>query len=263
MRSRFAISYLAGSAAFVLSTFAAEGQTEPQPEAPETPPAEVEQKPKEPRIQQRSLPNPVADVVTLIQRQQLSGKSEAPIELLPGMIVVQYADPAFGFAWDPVECRLLLAWTGTDMKSGLRFVAEGPSPFATTLGAWGPPNYFGYRMVEGHPEFLYFFGRLGIEEKVLPAPDGDGFLQEWSVSQAEFGLQISVPERWKDSVKSDTGSWSGTVLSLPTAETVRSKLTWKFPSEPLLPELAAAWNPTPAPTRETEESGSEIEKKKE
>lgn len=197
--------------------------------------------PEEVVVRQGAQPNPVSDEVALIHRRQLAGKAEGPIEWLPGMITVFHPEKQVGYAWDPVECRLLFAWEGAEMKH-LRFVAEGPAPFAATLGAWGPPDYFGYRMVEGCPEFLYYYGSLGVAEQIRPGADGTGLEQRWEVSQAEFGLQMVVPEHWLPRVKASSGSWSGNVLKLPKASPIDISLTWNWKGDASLPELPAAWN---------------------
>ncbi len=234
-------------------------RSQEKPEAPPKPEPETPQAPAHPlpaaeiSIRQGTLPNPVSDEVSLIYRRQLTrGKPDEPIELLPGMITVQHEE--FGYAWDPVECRILFAWKGEAEPRDLQYVAEGAAPFAATLGAWGPPEFFGYRMVEGGPEFLYYFGRLGVEERIRPKPGGGGFVQQWKITQAEFGLQVTVPERWKDRVKASTGSWSGPVVTVPQSDSIEMSLNWTWPAQPDLPELAEAWVARNAPSPPVQEA---------
>lgn len=213
--------------------------------------------PETPSVSQGTQPNPVADEVALTHRRQLAGKAEGAIDLLPGVITVYHPVEQVGYAWDPLECRVLFAWRGKEM-SDLRFVAEGPAPFAATIGAWGPPDYFGYRMVEGGPEFLYYYGRLGVAEKIRPKADGSGLEQHWEVSQADHGLQVVVPERWVPRVKASTGSWSDNVLQLAKASPINVSLVWTWSDDDALPEPPAAWKQrfSPPPPPKPEEAPS-------
>ena len=205
----------------------------PPPTAPTIQPAVVQ-------IQQGTLPNPVTDEVTLIHRRQLSPAEPEPLISLPAMIKVKHETEKVSYAWDPIECRLLLVWKG-DSMADLIYVAEGPAPFAASIGVWGPPDYFGYRMIDGAPEFLYHFGRIGVAERIIPLPDGSGITQHWEVHQADYGLQVSVPERWKPRVKSSAGSWSGLFLKVGENDAKDFTLTWTWPESPDLPELTKSW----------------------
>lgn len=192
-------------------------------------------------IQQITLPNPVGDPVTLLNRAQLAGAANLPMRILPAMIRVQHKEEGFGYAWDPVECRLLFAWRGEDPRN-LVFVAEGPGPLASTIGVWGPPDYFGYRMVDGVPEFLYRLGKIAIEERLQPSQDGTELVQHWKIYQAEFGVMFSLPQRCRPLVKASAGNWSnGSLLDLTQGEAREFTLTWTWPGKSDIPELTTAW----------------------
>ena len=230
-------------------------------ESPSDPPPKAAAPAPEILVAQTTLPNPVKDVIALIHREQFSGKPDEPITSLPGIIRVQYSASGFGYAWDPVECRLMFVWQGGADMSDLKFVAEGPAPFAATIGAWGVPDYFGYRLVDGAPEFLYYVGSLGVTEKIRPTPDGRGWTQDWEIHQADYGLQVTIPERWVSKVKASAGDWIGPVLKLPESKVAKLTLTWIDADAPDLPELAASWNGKPKSSPENEAPKSESETK--
>lgn len=93
--------------------------------------------------------------------------------------------------------------------------ASGPFPLAKTSGASGMPRYFGFRLVQNVPEFLYTCGALAIEERLWLDDGGKVLRQRFSAKDAAKGLQISVPEDWKGRVTASTGTWKGAVLSVP------------------------------------------------
>ncbi len=243
MRVRFRITAWVSLA--VAATLAAGAEVDPSPEnasPDETAPV---------RVGQGTLPNPVLDEVTLIHRQALTPDTPGPPASLPAMITVRHETGNVSYAWDPVECRLLFAWRG-DAMTDLLYVAEGPAPLAASIGVWGPPDYFGYRLgADGVPEFLYHYGRLAVVERLTPLADGSGMTQHWEVTQASHGLQVAVPERWKGRVKASTGSWSGPFLRVSEAESRDFTLTWTWPTAPNLPELPPNWVPAPAAKPET------------
>lgn len=194
-----------------------------------------------PTIRQVTLPNPVSDPVVLAHRTLLTPvPADGLLTQLPGLIEVRHSQPAIGYAWDPVECRLLFAWKGASLTD-LILVAEGPGPLSATIGAIGSPHYFGYRLVGGYPEFLYRIGRLAIEESIAPSPDGTRLVQRWKVYQAEFDLMLAVPQRWRESVLPGAGSWTEGFLKVPKAQAGDLTLTWQIAPGPELPTLPTAW----------------------
>ena len=187
-----------------------------------------------------TLPNPIKDEVTLLNRALIAGEKNLPMAILPAVIRVQHPDSEFGYAWDPVECRLLFAWRGS-APGELVYVADGPGPISATIGVWGSPEYFGYRMVDGVPEFLYRLGKIAVEERLVPSGDGKTLVHHWKVYQAEFGVLFTLPERCRPFVRPSTGNWSGAFLDLPQGRARKFSLTWTWPDTPELPELSEAW----------------------
>lgn len=220
-----------------------------------------------PKIAQLTLPNPIIDEVALLNRARIAGEKNLPMAILPGVIRVQHQDSAFGYAWDPVECRLLFAWRGED-PSELVYVAEGPGPISATIGVWGVPDYFGYRMVNGVPEFLYRLGKVAVEERLEPNADGTSLVQHWKVYQADFGVLLTVPVRCRGFVEPSTGRWSGGFLNLPPKQDRQITLTWNWPREVELPELSKAWrlnrsrNPAKAAPNGDDAGGNSTEEKR-
>lgn len=121
------------------------------------------------------------------------------------------------------------------------FKATGPFPLAKTSGVSGTPRYFGFRLVKDVPEFLYTCGSLAVEERLWLDEGGKSLRQRFSVKDAPRGLQITVPEAWKDRVSASTGTWKGAVLTVPKESAAEVILTY-----PLTPATAAAEPTTPA-----------------
>ena len=163
--------------------------------------------------------------------------------------------------WDPLSCRLLgildleappevappaVAPDNTTADepppkpaaSPYLFKASGALPLTGTAGVSGLPRYFGFRLVEGRPEFLYTCGSLAVEERLWLEDGGRILRQRFSAKDAARGLQISVPAEWKGRVEASVGTWKGTVLTVPVESVAEVVLGY-----PLAP---AATTPEPA-----------------
>lgn len=194
------------------------------------------------RIRQITPPNPVADPVVLANRMGLTpAAADGVLASLPGAIEIRFSAPVIGCVWDPVECRLLYVWRGESPEAGLIQVAEGPAPLAATTGVYGAPQYFGYRIVAGAPEFLYRLGRLAIEERIEVSADGSKLTQRWKIYQAGHDVVLAVPERWKQAVEAPGGSWSESFLKIPKDKAADVALSWLLGKAPELPTLPGTW----------------------
>ncbi|MCB1234504.1 MAG: hypothetical protein KDM91_05490 [Verrucomicrobiae bacterium] len=211
-----------------------------------------------PRVWRGSLANPLADPVTLIHRSNFS-PDQSPPATLEGLVLI--ADPAsdLRFAWDPMECRLLLVWRGGEAptRETLVYAAEGPPPTAAAIGAWGAPEYFGYRLAEGAVEFLYIQGRLAVVERVMPGEGGKSFVQRLTIENADLDVMLSLPERWREKIRASVGKWSGESLLKLKPEEAKAgvELTFDLAKAPEPPELNANWLKPgpPAPAAKTED----------
>ncbi len=142
---------------------------------------------------------------------------------IAGAIAVNHG-PEFSYVWDSTECRLLYAWRGgfLDMNpywgkepgsgrphfyipwiiGGLVYRASGPAPLAGAKGE--RPQFLGYRVVEGAPEFSYRLGSETVRERVVPEVsrgfalrvkvEGPGAgARRWAVAAADAGA-VKVKE---------------------------------------------------------------------
>lgn len=128
-----------------------------------------------------------------------------PILGIPGAIGVNFG-PDLSICWDATECRLLYAWRGgfLDMtnywgepESGRRkgfgyipelvgeliFVAKGSHPLGifdqyTEILA---PEFKGYRVIDGVPEFHYTVGEADVRVKIEPGTEPMSIVKHYTV----------------------------------------------------------------------------------
>jgi len=193
-------------------------------------------------ISRRSLDNFLEDDVALAPHSDGSGKARR----FADVFMVGSDEARHAIVWDPVSCRSAGVLDleapppkppqdpeqpeetrgdddsdeeGVDTKEGppspyvLR--AEGPAPFTGCIGAFGQPEYFGFRLVDGRPEFLYTHGALAIEERLWLAGGGDLLEQRIVVREPENDLLLTLPAVWKERAESSAGQWSENTLSVP------------------------------------------------
>ena len=128
---------------------------------------------------------------------------------IPAAIVVGFGND-LAIAWDTRECRWLYAWRGgfiepieteseeegessTEIVGNLLHLSTGPAPLSVTMGAAGGARYFGHRMVDGIPEFLYTVGKLKVSERIFPSEDGSRIVQKFSVERQPVDLILAAP----------------------------------------------------------------------
>ena len=116
----------------------------------------------------------------------------------------------------------------TSAASPFLFKAEGSFPLSKTQGASDQPRYFGFRLVDGVPEFLYHCGRLAIEERIWLDEEGQVLRQRLVLKDPPKNLVFSVPKEWKDRVESSAGSWKGTDLTVPKEQAGEVILTYRL-----------------------------------
>lgn len=189
-------------------------------------------------LSRRDLKNFLTDKDALAPYQNARGTASE----LRDVFTLGAVDSRFAALWDPLACRLVgildleappekggappsATGQGKDGEAPLAptppatpylYKATGPFPLAKTPGASGPPRYFGFRLVNGAPEFLYTCGGVSIEERLWLEDGGKILKQRFSAKQASRGLQIAVPEGWKGRVAASAGTWRGSVLAVPS-----------------------------------------------
>ena len=225
-----------------------------EPVAPATGDKPEEKSPPATRVEvfQGTLPSPIKDERCAVYRNAIHGGDKTLKGALPGAIAVHFPDKELSFCWDPVECRLLYVWKGgflqhqpdlAGIAGKLVYVAEGPAPLAASVGAFDAPDFFGYRLVNGVPEFLYTQGLLSVAERFELAADGQSFTQFFSVQNTPFEVNLAIPERWKESVSSSIGTWTKGFVTIPLKSIKDFRLTFQLLKTPELPEVRKNWNP--------------------
>lgn len=178
-------------------------------------------------LSRRDLKNFLTDTTALAPYRNADGG----VQDLRDAFTFGAVDLPYAVFWDPHACRLVgildieAAKAGQPAPAGADRVepatqpyllkAAGAFPLAKTPGASEGPRYFGFRLVNGAPEFLYRCGSLAIEERLWLDDGGRTLRQRFFAKEATGGLQISIPDDWKGRVEASAGTWKGSVLSLP------------------------------------------------
>jgi hypothetical protein len=108
------------------------------------------------------------------------------------------------------------------------YCAEGPPPFQKSSGAFGKPEYFGFRVVSGRPEFLYTHGSLRIEEMIWLEDEGKVLKQRFSIRSPQNDAQIAVVSDWKDRITHSVGEWDGSALKVSKDEAGNIELCYQL-----------------------------------
>lgn len=217
-------------------------------------------------ISRRNLKNFLTDADALASFQQADGTHSD----LEDVFTLGSIDAPYAVFWDPQTCRLIgvldiqksteQSTTSPSVRaesssesaasseskpesvSPYLFKAEGAFPLSKTAGAAGKPRYFGFRLIDGKPEFLYTCGTLQIEERIWLEEEGKSLCQRFSVKNATRGLQISLPSEWAQRVTFSAGTLKDHLLTIPT-EAV-GDITITYPLTP--PPAPASTNASPS-----------------
>jgi len=178
-------------------------------------------------ITRRTIQNFLTDPVALIP---YTGGGPDPAPLVSTFVIKGEGLP-YSIIWDPASCRLLGVYKppsepdpatepapDATPPSPYLILAEGAAPFAMTTGTTGNPEYFGFRVVEGKPEFLFQHGRVLVEERIWIDPSGTKLLQRFTVINQSGDVAMKFPEGWKKRISTDEGEWKDTILSVPQGE---------------------------------------------
>lgn len=163
---------------------------------------------------------------------------ESPADL-QGVFAIGSAESGRAVFWDPTSCRLLgiLLLPGSSAPAGAEpqylLRAAGPLPIAKTSGGSGLPRYFGFRVIDGIPEFLYTVGSLSIEESIWLEENGLVLKQRFKISPAARGLQFTFAAEWKARLSASAGTWKDRTLTVPKESNGEVVLTYRLDSETL------------------------------
>ena len=112
------------------------------------------------------------------------------------------------------------------------FKAAGRHPLAESPGATGEPEYFGFRLVEGRPEFLYRSGRLAVEERIWLEDGGRILRQRFALVGAPSEIHIAVPKELREVAEASVGEWKDDTLVVPNDKAEEILLSYSlFPEE--------------------------------
>lgn len=146
-------------------------------------------------------------------------------------------DDEMNYCWDAGNCRLRQAWTGDfldegDMSrsNGNRQASIQGEPFwdgsgdevTYTIKVDDPtvkPDFKGYRLIEGQPEFRYLMGELEVTEFVTSTPDG--IVNQMTISNATSPVNVYA----KGDISSNVGERDGDYIVVDPKEASDLKLT--------------------------------------
>lgn len=196
-------------------------------------------------ISRRSLKNFLTDDEALAAYSS----SDGTIKELTGVFMIGSESAPFALFWDSLSCRLLgvldvnspagtetsttaSAATGEDTvntpPSPYLLKASGAATFSGPSGSPAIPAYFGFRLVDGKPEFLYNSGLLEVEERIWLEDGGMSLKQRFSVRNASRGFRILLPPDWKERVAVSAGTWKNETLTVPADAAEELILTYRL-----------------------------------
>ncbi len=164
-------------------------------------------------IQRNTIPNFLKDPIVTGNVSKLDDVSAT----LPSTFILTSPVTGQSIYWSPPLCRVLAVKKGK-LPSFRELIAEGPHPLSISLGAIGRPKFFGFRLIEGNPEFLYTYGQLSVEERFAISTDGRSIYQSFKVTTNALDGSFSLSPTWREVVTSDNGRWSNNVLALSREE---------------------------------------------
>lgn len=154
----------------------------------------------------------------------------------------------YALIWDATACRLVGVidikppseeqpgdppGTNPDPNSPYVLLAEGYPPLSGSLGTFGHPSYFGFRLIDGLPEFLYTHGSLQVEERLWLEGDGRVLKQRFAIRSPENPFLLHFPASWKERiVKTSAGKWNGGTLSVPHEKADEVIITYRLSDQP-------------------------------
>ena len=91
----------------------------------------------------------------------------------------------------------------------LREAASPLRPLATQ----GKPKFLGYRLERGLPTFRYRLGRVTVQERLTPAPDGPALLRRFVLTDAPDVVQLRLAGGEHVRYRSADGTFDGPMFT--------------------------------------------------
>lgn len=212
---------------------------EPTVEIPTTPPVAL-------NVARQRLKNFLVDETALAPYK----KPDSTYHDLESVFTVGADGGQYAVFWDPVSCRLLGALDlkapqqkaddpeddDTSPSSPYTLLASGGYPFANSTGACGEPQYFGFRMLNGMPVFLYTHGSLVVEERLWLSETGDELNQLFTIRDPRSAVTLTLPAAWATQASAPVGEWKESVLSVPKENASQFVITYRLSPETTEPE---------------------------
>ncbi len=175
-------------------------------------------------ISRRPLKNFLTDETAL--RPYASG-SDSPADF-SGAFSLGSPKARYVPIWDPLACRLIAVLYLKTPTTPYRLLAEGSNPTTKAAGSEGAPAYFGMRLDQGRPEFLYTHGSLTVAEMVWLENDGELMKQRFSFRKVSKDIQLVFPENWLTLMTPSVGSFSENVLTVPKEDASEITILYRF-----------------------------------
>lgn len=154
----------------------------------------------------------------------------------PAAIAVALQDD-MNYCWDAGNCRLRYAWSGEfiDLTKNARsngnrqakpegpeFWNGGGDEHTYTVQTGDPkikPDFKGYRLIEGQPEFRYHLGKLAITEFITATKEG--LINTVKISNADAPVKIYA----KGKITSNVGTREGDFIVIAPQDASKIQLT--------------------------------------
>jgi len=206
-----------------------------------------------PLVTRYTLENFLVDEIALTPFLR-DGSAPAPLE---STYTIDSPDGTWRAIWDPTACRLAgvlrltppeeteepsaqsdqpTAETGESTgdpppnvpPAPFVLLAMGTPPLTATPAATGASSFFGFRLVEGLPEFLYTQGSVAVEERLWF--DTSGRLQQrWRLRNIGGDVSLQFPPHWRARSQAERGEWKQATLTLTGGEgSEEEKTTGEF-----------------------------------
>ncbi|MEM7602376.1 MAG: hypothetical protein AAF357_13285, partial [Verrucomicrobiota bacterium] len=131
-----------------------------------------------------------------------------------GAFTIGSPSARFAPIWDPQSCRLVGVINVQDSTSApvYSLLASGLGLTSSLSGANGEPVYFGMRLVQGRPEFLYTHGSHAVAELIWLEDEGSVMKQKISFREPLKKIQLTIPPPWKKIITPSQGEWDANTL---------------------------------------------------
>lgn len=152
-------------------------------------------------------------------------------------------DGGLSYCFDATPVMLRYAWTGGFIDnsevfrghvSEQRATIEGEIFYRNEVGfplrigesdAPPDPEFEGYTMIDGRPQFEYAIGDVQVRERIEPTPDGTGLQRTFQLDGVDQPVRFLTSPQDSVAFEASAGTWDGTTLRLQSDEAERFVIT--------------------------------------